>query len=210
MTAILQLPLLEVTFETATNEGWRDSFAFVTAGQAVGYPSPKNVGNGALADLAVEPGAYVGDYVITLATPTTYRVSDPDGYVLGAGILDVPFSRSGLTLTVQAGSVPFAVGDTLIASVVPTPIDLTGIDFHMQVRAATDRATVDLDLSTGAGTIVNGGLSGVLGLVVPQPAMARVTPGSLVCDVLALADGETRRCITGTITHALGVTQPPT
>ena len=208
MTAILQLPLIQVVFETATNEDWRDGVAFATAGEVVGYAAPANAGTGGLAALAVSAGAYIGDYVLTLTGATAYRVTDPDGYLLGSGLLGVPFARSGVSFTLQPGPTPFAAGDTLIASVLPSPIDLTGIGFRMMVKESLSRATVDLSASTDNGLLVNGGPSGVLGLAVPQPLMFKIPAGGLVFDILAEGDGVERRCVTGTINHVLGVTRP--
>lgn len=207
MTAILQLPLVQVAFETGSNEDWRDAVAFATAGQVTGHAVPGNVGTGALAALAVQSGAYIGDYVVTLTSPTAYRITDPDGYEVGAGLLGVPFQRSGLSFILNAGGTAFVAGDALVATVLPTPIDITGIAFRAQVRGSLDRATIDLDVSTAGNTMVNGGASGVMGFAVPWPLMARVPPGDLLVDVLAMADGVTRRCLTGTINHVPGVTR---
>ncbi|WP_267355587.1 MULTISPECIES: hypothetical protein [unclassified Methylobacterium] len=208
MTAILQLPLLQVAFETATNEDWRDGLVFATAGEVVGYAAPSNTGNGTLGDLATQPGAYIGDYSVALTGPTTFRVSDPDGYLLGSGLLGVPFTRSGLSFTLLAGAAAFVAGDQLIASVLPTPIDITGLSFRMMVKESLSRATIDLDASTANGMLVNGGTTGVLGLAVPQSSMLKMPPGGLVCDILASGDGVDRRCVTGPINHVQGVTLP--
>jgi hypothetical protein len=206
MTAILQLPLLQVAFETATNEDWRDSLAFATAGEIVGHAAPGNTGAGTLSGLAVTPGAYIGDYSITLTGPSAYRVTDSAGNIVGSGVLGVPFIRSGLSFTLQPDGTAFVAGDTLILSVLTAPIDLTGIKFRMMVKETLTRASVDLDASTENGLIVNGGATGVLGLSIPAALMSRIPPGMVVCDILAIGDGVVRRCVNGNINHVQGAT----
>lgn len=207
MTAILQLPMVNLTADTAANEDWRDSVFFTTAGQAVPYAAPANVGNGVFSGVGIAAGAWVGDYTVTMTGPTTYQVRDPDGYVLGAGLLGVPWSRSGLTFNLFAGSTPFVSGDTLAVSVLPTPIDLTGLTFEMDVKVGTGSGSY-LYASTANSLLVSGGPTGVLGLAVPGALMVPLPPGALVADILAHGDGITRRCVTIAITHSSGVTAP--
>lgn len=207
MTAIMQLPLIQLACETATNEDWRDGVAFATAGQIAGYAAPTNTGTGGLSALSVQAGAFLGDYAVKMTSATAFQVYDPDGYILGSGLIGVPFVRSGVSFTVQAGGIGFIAGDQLIAAVFPTPIDLTGIAFFLQLRQSADDATVYLDLSSAAGTIINGGVSGVINLSIDWRVMAKIPPGTYVFDIVAVAEGVERRCVSGTDNHVRGVTR---
>lgn len=211
-TNILSLPLLQVAFRTATNESWRDGVAFTAAGSIAGYPTGGNTGTGILADLSVSIGAYLGNYLVTLSSATQYRVTDPDGYVIGSGIVNVPNTFSGVSLTLIAGSTPFAAGDTFTLVVLPKPLDITGIRFAMAMRATAGQATIALSADTLDGTLINGGASGVLGIAVPLSVMEKVatSPADVpyALDIVALADGEQRQCVSGTNAVVAGITFP--
>lgn len=211
-TKILSLPLLTVTFETATNESWRDSVAFGTAGTITGYATAGNTGNGTLGALSVALGAYTGDYILTLTGPTTFRVTDPDGYTVGAGVTGVPFSASGIAFTLSAGTTAFALGDSFTLTVLPQPLDITGIRFVMMMRQTAGNATILLSADTDDGTLVNGGSTGVLGFAIPVETMERIATSPVgspyVLDVVAIADGDQRRCVTGTNAVVPGITLP--
>ena len=207
MTAILQLPRLVIACATAANEDWRDGFTFDTAGEAVGYPAPSNIGNGYVSNPMIVPGAYVGVYVISLTGANAFLVSDPNGTFLGSCLVGAPWSRSGVTFNLISGSTAFVAGDTFEVSVLPGPVDLTGLTFEMDVRAGTSSNSY-LYASTENGWLVNGGASGALGFAVPQVEMIPLPPGTLVADILAHGDGVTRCCAELTITHKRGVTAP--
>lgn len=211
-TNILSLPLLTVTFRTGTNESWRDSVAFVTAGSITAFPTIGNIGNGTVTFLTVMPGAYIGDYALTMTSATQFRLTDPDGYLIGAGVVNVPFMASGINFTLAPGTSLFAAGDTYTLNVLPQALDITGIRFVMQMRAATPSAQILVSADTNDGSLVNGGMSGVLGLAVLAPVMATVPvspDGSPhVLDILAIADGDQRRCVTGTCAVVPGYTFP--
>ncbi len=207
MTSILQLPLLQVAIETATNEDWRDGIAFATASEAEMYAAPGNTGTATLTALSVQPGASVGVHAVAMSDAANFQVSDPDGFVLGSGVVGVPFSRSGLSFTLQSSGAAFVGGDTLYIAVLPGPIDLTGLTFRLQIRTAPEQTRLFMDVSTAAGTIINGGVSGVLGLSVESAVMSGLPPGAYVFDIVASGDGVDRRCVTGTINHVTGVTR---
>lgn len=212
MTNILSLPLLSVTFETADNEDWRDSVAFAAAGSVTGYATTGNTGNGGLFNLSIAQGAYIGDYVLTTTGPGTYRVSDPDGYTIGAGVMGVPFSASGLSFTLAAGSTAFDTDDTFTLTVLPAPLDITGIRFVLQMRRAAGVPTVVLSGDTTTNTLVNGGASGVLGLAFPLTLLSQIPANAVgqpyAVDIVAIADGVQRRCVTGTNNLVKGITFP--
>ena len=72
-----------------------------------------------------------------------------------------------------------------------TPIDITGIAFHLQMRPAAGSPEIDLDLSTANGALTNGGATGVLSLIAPVAALQEIAPGAYVADLVATADGAT-------------------
>lgn len=88
-----------------------------------------------------------------------------------------------------------------------TPTDLTGIEFRGQVRKSADNPVVWLDLSTRAGTLVNGRTGGQLAIKVRRNALRFVEPGEYVFDIIGEADGATRRLFTGTLIIETGVTR---
>jgi hypothetical protein len=90
-----------------------------------------------------------------------------------------------------------------------TPLDLTGIAFHMQVRLASDETQIALDLSTDNGLLINGGTNGLLSWLVPAAQLAQVAPGAYLADLVAAADGAiVNLCQSGplTVTVSAGVT----
>ncbi|MGA2491849.1 MAG: hypothetical protein ABSF67_02735 [Roseiarcus sp.] len=100
-----------------------------------------------------------------------------------------------LALPQISGSLSIATNADLRASLLftqagsSTPLDLTGIAFHMQVRLATDETQIALDLSTANGGLINGGTDGTLSLIAPALETAQIEPGVYVADLLATADG---------------------
>ncbi|WP_449411102.1 hypothetical protein [Methylobacterium komagatae] len=222
-TNLLSLPLLAVAVETATNESWRDAVAFAVAGTVTYTPTIGNTGNGTITYLTVTAGSPIGDYTLTLTGTMQYRFTDPDGYVIGAGVIGQPFSASGVSLALNAGTVPFVSGDSFTITVLPEPIDITGIRFVMQMRAANVSAQ-GLSTNTSAspqvlvqgdtddGTMINGGSGGVLGLAIPHDVMANVpltmTDAPHLFDIVGIADGDQRRCVTGTCAIVSGYTFP--
>ena len=211
-TNILSLPLLTVAFQTATNESWRDGVAFTTAGSITYQATGGNSGNGALANLSVSLGAYIGDYILTMTGATTFRLADPDGYVVGAGVVGSLFAASGIAFTLAQGQTPFVTGDGFTLTVLPQALDITGIRFVMMMRRSAQDATILVQADTDTGTLVNGGASGVLGWAIPVETMERVAISSdgapYVLDVVALADGDQRRCVAGTNAVMPGITLP--
>ena len=90
-----------------------------------------------------------------------------------------------------------------------TPLDLTGISFHMQVRLGSDLTRIALDLSTANGLLINGGPNGLLSWLVPAPQLAQIAPGAYVADLIAEGDGAiVNLCQNGplTVTVVEGVT----
>lgn len=81
--------------------------------------------------------------------------------------------------------------DSIAFTVSSAPIDITGIAFEANMRSEAGGHEIFLALSTGAGTLTNGGASGVLSFNVPALTMGKLNPGNYVIDILAIADGHT-------------------
>lgn len=75
-----------------------------------------------------------------------------------------------------------------VATGTTTPIDLTGISFHSQVRSSAESAVVLLDLSTDDGTLVIDAPAGRLSWAVPE-SMLTTLRGDYVTDIIAEAEG---------------------
>jgi hypothetical protein len=108
-------------------------------------------------------------------------------------------------------SVLFQVGGTgsPAMGIAPEQLDLRGINFNMYVRrSATDHevlmtaSTDDHTLSVGAFPDV-----GFLLFAVPVEQMQVRLPGTYVADVVATADGFTRRCLVIQLTIVEGITR---
>lgn len=210
MTNLLALPLLFVTVETGNNESFRDAFAFQTASTLTGYQTAKNIGNGTLADLSVQPGAYIADYQLQLTGPDTFRVLNDDGAVFGLGRANVPFNEGGIAFTVVRGGIGFAPGDTFTLSVQGAPLDLTGIRFRADIRRDQSAASVLFSVSTDTGGLVCDGPAGLVGFSVPHTTMLSVPPSPpdqpYGFDVIGDADGDQKRVVTGALTVVQGYT----
>jgi hypothetical protein len=85
------------------------------------------------------------------------------------------------------------------------PIDLSGIEFEMEMRSAPPVATVVLLASTDNGLISV--YSNTWQFLVPSTTMLLVPPGNYVFDLLGRADGYTRSLVQATVAVNLGVTR---
>lgn len=85
------------------------------AGTASAEAFAGNTGNGAMGAIVVGAGAKVGDYKLTIVEPGsnvgTFVVEDPDGNVVGTGVVATEFDQGGLTFTLADGGTDFAAGD---------------------------------------------------------------------------------------------------
>lgn len=94
------------------------------------------------------------------------------------------------------------------ADAAEAPIALTGIAFALQGRATRDAHEAAFAASSGAGTITIGGAgNGTLTVAVPVATMRRVPPAVYVVDIVATADGISRRVADGTVTVVRGITR---
>jgi hypothetical protein len=92
-----------------------------------------------------------------------------------------------------------------------TPIDLIGISFDMEVRAAIDDPDVVVAASTNDGRLVVGGQGNSFLLIsIPLSIMEEVPPNIYVGDIVAHADGYTRTVIQVlSLTVFQGITRAP-
>lgn len=105
-------------------------------------------------------------------------------------ILDLPDIGGELSFSTNAdfrGAIAFVEGPENA----PTPIDISGISFSLQVRASEDNAVVTLNGSTEGGTphLMNGGATGVLKWVFPAIGLYHLPTGAYVADIVAEAEG---------------------
>lgn len=85
------------------------------AGTATAAAYAGNTGNGAMGAVTVGAGAKAGDYKLTIIEPGTnvgtFQVEDPDGIVIGTGVVAAAFSKGGLSFTLADGATDFVAGD---------------------------------------------------------------------------------------------------
>jgi hypothetical protein len=87
----------------------------------------------------------------------------------------------------------------------PQPIDLTGIEFEMEMRIVAQAATVVLRAATDNNLILVAG--NTWQFFVPAETMLLIPPATYEYDLLGHGDGYTRRLANGTVTVVLGVTR---
>jgi hypothetical protein len=91
------------------------------------------------------------------------------------------------------------------ADINATPIDLTGIKFEMDMRAAPPLATVVLRATTENGLIRV--YANTWQFMIPASTMILVPPGDYVFDMLAHGDGFTRNIVYAQVAVLLGITR---
>lgn len=224
-TNIGQIRARRFDFRTQANADWYDGIPIVKAGNGGVEAGPSNAGNGALALNGLDPDTPFGAHILTItkldAGLARYTVEGPSGLVTGAGVSGLPVYVGGLTLQLAQGSTPFAVGDAFAVSVLPAPVDISGLILTLQARTSTQSANVALSGTSDTSdpsvlqTITNGGANGVAGMAFDRDSAAwrafvpSVNPYAY--DLLA-TDPETGRvevAAFGTITHDFGVTHLP-
>jgi hypothetical protein len=108
-------------------------------------------------------------------------------------------------------SVLFQVGGTGSPDlgIPPEQLDLRDIDFNMYVRRSPTDHEVLMTASTDDQTLSIGSFPnvGFLLFAVPLESMQRRLPGTYVADVVATADGFTRRCLIIELTIVEGITR---
>lgn len=86
-----------------------------TLGAATAAAIAGNTGNGAMGAVTVGAGAKAGVYRLLIVEPGTnvgtFIVEDPDGILVGTGVVASAFSKGGLSFTLADGSTDFVAGD---------------------------------------------------------------------------------------------------
>ncbi len=170
-----------VDFDTTQATDWRDGLPVIgTPGSGGTLAGAANAGNGELVVSSVQSLTANGAHIVTVTAAalglTRISVTDPTGAITASGVVGLPLYAAGITLMLEPGSIPFAVGDSFAVSVVPVPVDITGLQFDLDARMATTAATVALQATSGGSspTIANGGAFGTLAMEVPQSTMFRL------------------------------------
>lgn len=217
-TQITAIQPREIDFRTQANADWLDGLIVWQAGAGGVVAGATNAGNGELVVASVVPQAFLGHHILSVTSldgVPRFTVEHPNGTVT-AGVVGLPLVAGGISLTLLPGSRPFAVDDTFAISVLPVPIDLTGITFTYQARLTVSDPNVALAASSApsdgsAPTIAVGTAGGEISMSVPRALMARsrFTPDTYVYDILATADGRTVPAFFGTHEHRDGVTFLP-
>lgn len=72
-------------------------------------------GTGTIASVTVTAGAKVGVYYVTMIDAETdkgnFTVTDPDGIIVGLGVVGTAFNSGGVSFTVTDGATDFSVGE---------------------------------------------------------------------------------------------------
>jgi hypothetical protein len=69
-----------------------------------------------------------------------------------------------------------------------SPLDISGIDFHAELRSSADDASNKLDMATNNSPpqLINGGPNGLLFFSVDVSLIKKLSPGIYVMDILAI------------------------
>ncbi|MGU3665794.1 hypothetical protein ACLBX9_16570 [Methylobacterium sp. A49B] len=203
-----------IVFRTSQNTDWLDGLPILGLASQGGVTAiPGNVGNGSLALASVSVGTRLGPHVAQVTSVigglARFTVTDPLGVVTAQGVVGSALYAGGLTFTLAPGATPYAVGDAFAVSVLPGPLDISGLRFDLDARASKGAATRTLTASSApadgsAATIVAGTSDGTLAMRVLKATMARCPVGEYPFDLLAtdLATGLTVTAFYGLIRHA--------
>jgi hypothetical protein len=208
-----------VDFDTTQATDWIDGLPMIgTPGVGGTLPGAANAGKGSLTASA-GAGAALGVHIVTVVAvvngQTLLTVADPSGAPTGAGVAGLSFYAGGLTLTLSqiAGQAALSAGDTFAVSIMPVPVDITGLQFDLDARESVGVASIALQAtSAGVGpTIANGGAAGTIAMAVPRATMARVPVKadgySYAINATDLATGLTVPAFYGLIHHTANVAQ---
>lgn len=181
MSNLALIEAQRLDFDTTQTHDWLDGLpAIGTPSFGGALPGALNVGNGELDGIAVGRGAVSGAHVVEVTAVrgglTRFTVSDPFGTLTGSGVVGLPVSAGGIAFTLNPGATPFAVGDSFAVAVVSAPLDITGLRFDLDARAAVGAASIALQASSAGDvpTIATGGVSGTIAMLVLRARMAKL------------------------------------
>lgn len=87
----------------------------VTVGAATSAAFAGNTGNGTMGAVTLAAGAKPGAYKLVVVEPGsnvgTFVVEDPDGIIIGRGVVATAFSAGGFSFTLADGATDFVAGD---------------------------------------------------------------------------------------------------
>ena len=185
MSSLAQIRAREANFHTCQVTDWLDGLPVIVLPGAGGVVAgASNVGRGSLVVAGVDAGAEIGGTQVAAITAiagglTYLTVTDLDGTVTGEGVVGAPLYAGGVSFTLNqvANQPALAVGDTFAVSVLPQPLDISGLIFTLDSRIASGSATFALRATSdpndpSLSRILNGGPTGTLALQVPQAVMA--------------------------------------
>jgi hypothetical protein len=105
--------LLQRAFMFYTGTDWAASATSAALGT--------NTGNGVFGAVTVSAGAKIGGHVITMIEPGanvgTFIHEDPDGIIVGHGVVATAYSGGGLAFTIADGATDFVSGDQFTVTV---------------------------------------------------------------------------------------------
>ncbi|MCO7569376.1 head decoration protein [Pseudomonas chlororaphis] len=117
-------------------------------------PGTGNTGNGTLGAISVGSAVETGIYSLLATSATVFKVTNPEGVVLGNATAGTPFTSAEIALTITAGATAFVAGDRFTVNV----FDAVGA-YVACVRTATDGSQTpiailvdDTDASDGPAT----------------------------------------------------------
>lgn len=207
----------EIHFRTQTNVDWLDGLLVYAAGSGGVVAGATNVGTGTLVVNSVSPSTPLGAHIVTITSVggiTRLTTQDPAGNVTAQGAVGAPVYAGGITFTVTAGSKAFEADDAFAISVLPAPVDLSGLRGVLQARKTATAGGVAFSadsapLDGSVATIALGGPAGTVAMSVPRAFMDanRFQPGTYLYDIIAIdaEAGRTAVMFYGTIEHVYGI-----
>ncbi len=119
VTCPLGRPLALRTSAISGWQGWGADNGIWQVGSPTGTFSnaASDTGNGTCSAIPVTSQAIAGTYTFTAISATTFTGVDPNNNSLPDLTVGTPYSAGGVSFTVAAGTVPYAVGDTFTISV---------------------------------------------------------------------------------------------
>ena len=109
-----------------------DVLGRLTFGAAIAAAIAGNTGNGTASAVTVAAPAKVGVYKVLFIEPTTnlgtFLVEDPDGIVVGRGVVGTAFALGGLGFTISDGATDFVAGDGFTITIAAGSLKWAQID----------------------------------------------------------------------------------